>query len=376
MRRLKLKSGWLLIVAAAVTLTACGSDPVDDVLQEIDPPQQINFVDEEEGLEVDLVVEEDGDQSSSTTDMDGDGVADEAEEKGGTVSETVMRELYLVDSNGLVAPQSVNLPRGDSELEGIVQYLVQGGPVTELLPNGFQAVLPSGTEILNAEVQQGTATLNLSEQFTEYHPQQEMQILQALTWTVTQLDGVDSLKLQLDGEELSMMPQNGTPISSSGYTRNHGINLEMSDQADLVNTKSVVLYFLSQTDDQTYYVPVTRRVNQDDDLYEAVVGELIKGPGMMSPLLTEFSNGVELLDAPQLANGTLTLNFNEALLNMSEGTALSEYVLNMIVYSLTEQPTVENVSLQVDSESSIEVNSGETLTEPVARPNMVNTGEY
>ncbi|MDQ0256470.1 germination protein M [Evansella vedderi] len=378
MRRLKMKFAWGLAITAAITLTACGSDPVDqDVLEEIDPPQEIEFIDADG--EFDFEGMEDGEIGDAITDMDGDGQADgeeEVAEKGGPVNETAMQELYLLDRNGLVAPQSFNIPKGDNEVARTVEYLIQGGPITEILPNGFQAVLPSGTEVLDATVSDGVATLNFSDQFSQYHPDLELQVLQALTWSVTQLDNVDRIKLQLNGEDLEMMPQNGTPISS-GYTRAHGINLEMSDEVDLVNTKPVVVYFLSQVDNQTYYVPVTRRVPQQMDLYEAVVSELVKGPHFMSPLLTSIHNGVELLDAPELAaDGTLTLNFNEVLLSTLEGTAVSEEVLNMLVLSLTEHQEVQSVALQVESEGAIEVSTGETLTEPVTRPSTVNTGEY
>ncbi|MBU9710965.1 GerMN domain-containing protein [Evansella tamaricis] len=377
MRRLNLKSGWWL-VAAAITLTACGSDPVDEVLTEVDPPQ-IDYIEEGEDLEV-TGNENTGNDGviSHTEDMDNDGEADGAmEEKGGTVAESVMRELYLMDRNGLVAPQSLNIPRGEDELALTVEYLVQGGPVTEMLPNGFQAVLPAGTEVLNSTVSGGIATIDLSENFAEYHPNQELQVLQALTWTLTQLDGVDRVKLMMNGEELEMMPQNGTPISS-GYTRAHGINLEMNDMADPVGTKSIVVYFLSQTDEQTYYVPVTRRVSESQDMYEAVVSELLKGPDMMmTQLFSDFRQEVELIDTPVLsANGTLTLNFNEAILSQLDGTAVSQDVLNMLVLSLTEQSDVQNVSLQVESEGTVLVSTGETITEPVSRPSMVNTGEY
>src|SRR5690554_1703275 len=153
MRRLKMKLRWVLAVTAAFTLTACGSDQMEneDVLQEIDPPQEIEFINEEEDLDVEVVNGED--IGESTSDMDADGIADEEEEvqeeKGGPVDDTVMRELYLVDSHGYVAPQTFSISRGNNEIENLLQYLVHGGPITEMIPSGFQAILPSGTEILN-----------------------------------------------------------------------------------------------------------------------------------------------------------------------------------------------------------------------------------
>lgn len=384
MRRLKMKLKGALAVTITLILAACGADPQEDenVLQEIDPPQEIEFINENEELDVQgqAMDDENGEVGDSVTDMDGDGEADEAqgvEEKGGPVDETVMKELYLLDSNGYVAPLSLPIATntGSNEIENIINHLVHGGPIVELLPNGFQAVLPSGTEVLDIEVSNGVATIDFSEGFTEYHPNQELQLLEALTWSVTELDGINRVKLKVNGEPLTTMPKNGTPIGD-GYTRNHGINLEMTDVEDITNTSSAIVYFISQTDENTNYIPVTRRIPNDGNKYEAVVNELLKGPNMWTPLLTDFREGVKLLEEPSYSSGTVTLNFNEAILDMLGGTAISEDVLNTIVLSLTELNEVEEVALLVESNDSILVSSGENISDPVTRPEMVNTGEY
>ncbi|UCZ52155.1 GerMN domain-containing protein [Bacillus shivajii] len=384
MRRLTKKSTWLLVgLAGAVTLSACGADPVDETFEEMDmDPPQINYLDEDEELDLEVMEEGIEAMEEEVEDEIGEPWSTEegVDEKGGAVDddvveETAMSELYLVDRNGLVAPQTFNLPASENDVAQKVSYLIQGGPISEMLPNGFQAVLPPGTEVINATVNQGVATINFNEEFADYRPEHELQVLQSLTWTVTQMEGVDRVRIQMDGEDVEEMPQRGTPIVE-GYTRAHGINLEMSDHADISSTTSLVVYFLAQDSEQTYYVPVTRRVDQQADPYEAVMAELLKGPDMMSNLLTDFRQEVELVSEPVLQNGTLTLNFNEAVLSQMQGTAMSENVLNMIVLSMTEQNDVENVSVQVDSESTVLVSTGETLTEPVSRPSMVNTGEY
>lgn len=376
----------LLLGAVVIVFTACGSPSTDDVLDQIDPPQ-IDYIDDEEELDLEVMEEvedvDEGQTSSVTEDMEGSMDEEHAEEKGGPEEKGEadeqnedLHELYLIDRNGKVAPQSMKMIIDEDDNKALVEHLVQEGPVTEKLPSGFQAVLPPGTEILDMSVNNaGVANINFNEAFSDYQPSQELQVLQSLTWTLTQLDNVDRVKISMNGEELTMMPQNNTPIGD-GYTRGHGINLELNDQTDLVSTTPIVVYFLSQTDDQTYYVPVTRRVDQDKSKYEAVIDELLEGPSYMSQLLTDFRQEVELIEEPSVKNGTITVNFNEALLSQMEGTAISENVLNMLVLSLTEQADIDSVSLNVDSESTIMVNNGVSLTEPVVRPSRVNIGQF
>ncbi|MGJ9383014.1 GerMN domain-containing protein [Salipaludibacillus sp. CF4.18] len=384
-RKWKQRGTTMLIIGATVMLiTACGSEETNDVLEEIDPPQ-IDYIEDEEELDLEVFEAEsnsEGDQLSSITQEEvdvGDNTAEEkggSEEKGGALQTGDVQELYLLDKNGMVAPQSISIELGEDEVKTLVDHLVQEGPITEQLPNGFQAVLPAGTEVVESVVdKQGVATVDFNTVFNDYHPSQELQILQSLTWTLTQLDDVDRVKLKMNGEELTAMPQNDTPIGG-GYTRDHGINLEMNDQADLVATTPVVVYFLAQNNEETYYVPVTRRVNETDNKYEAVINELLEGPSYTSQLLTDFREEVALMEEPTFKDGTLHLDFNEGLLSQINGTAMSEEALNMLVLSLTEQEEVEDVSLSINSDPSVMVSNGQEVSAPVARPTHVNSGRF
>ncbi|WP_096435981.1 GerMN domain-containing protein [Alteribacter populi] len=386
------KSWWMLLLSAAV-LAACGSvDEAQETLEEVDPPQYVEDEEElgleeemdeelfeglDEELEEELEQELNGDEEVAEETEEKGGTAVEGEDKGETAEETAMLELYLMDKNGMVTPQALDLPSSESDVLQSMAYLVKDGPVTELLPNGFQAVLPSGTEVLDANItEEGVAVVDFSSDFEEYRAEDELKILQSVTWTLTQFDDIDRVQIKIGGEEQEVMPQNGTPVAE-GYTRSHGINLETGDLSDLSNTKPVTVYFLSQNEDQTYYVPVTRRVSSTDDTYTAVVDELLKGPDMLTSLLTDFRNEAELVEEPSYRDGTVTLNFNDGLLSQLEGTALSEHVVNMLVLSLTEQEEVEQVAIEVDEhDDQLMVSSGETITEPVTRPVTVNTGKY
>jgi germination protein M len=50
--------------------------------------------------------------------------------------------------------------------------------------------------------------------------------------------------------------------------------------------------------------------------------------------------------------------------------------LNALVLSLTEQKGIESVAVTVDGKAEIVNENGEKLTEPVTRPENVNTGSF
>lgn len=359
-----LKYNLLLILGLSLmfVITGCGFGGEQAVhkLKENEPPQEITYVEDEEALENEQAAEEG--QEQVTTEEE--------------AVEFVSREIYLFDEQGYVVPQTLNLPKTKEVAKQSLEYLVQSGPVTELLPNGFKAVLPPGTEIYGVNLKEdGTIIADFSQEFTNYQSEEEMKILQAITWTLTQFDTVEKVQIRINGHDQPVMPVNGSPIGD-GFSRANGINLDNGEVVDISKSKSVTLYFLAQNGDSLYYVPVTRRINEEVSETTAVINELIKGPDFASNLVSEFHPNIKLLDEPNYEDGTITLNFNEAVLGNLQGTAISDYLLNSLVLSLTEQEGIENVSLFVNGEAEVYNQEGEVISAPVSRPENVNTIKF
>jgi germination protein M len=85
---------------------------------------------------------------------------------------------------------------------------------------------------------------------------------------------------------------------------------------------------------------------------------------------------VKLLDAPKYENGTVTLNFNKNIYDSLKGKEISQNLLDTLVLSLTEQQGVEKVAVEVDGKVDIKNDKGKKVSEPVTRPEKVNTGSY
>jgi germination protein M len=302
--------------------------------------------------------------------------AKEASANNADVQETVKTELYLIDKDGYVVPQTLALPKKTSVATQALEYLVADGPVSEMLPNGFRAVLPAGTDVSVNIDKDGVASVDFSKEFKNYKEADEMKILQSITWTLTQFPTVKNVKLSMAGKELSEMPVGGSPISEN-LTRAAGINLDTSNVMDITNTKPVTVYFIGGEEGSYYYVPVTRRVNNNvEDNIAAVVDELVKGPNQSSNLVTDFMPDVKLLEAPKVENGKVTLNFNENVFGSFEEKMISQHLLDSLVLSLTEQKGIEQVAVLVKGKAELVNEKGKKVTEPVSRPEKVNTGSF
>lgn len=341
-------------IASAMLLSGCGLFQTDQAKTEIDPPQNVTYV-------------KDNKEDKQTA----------KEGKVEKKADTVMRELYLIDKNGYVVSQSIPLPKNEGSAKQTIEYLVDGGPISNLMPNGFRAVLPADTSV-SVDIKDGTAVVDFSNEFKNYKKEDEQRILQSVTWTLTQFDSVAKVKLKMNGHELKEMPVNGTPISDD-LSREDGINIQHEAAADMTSTKPVTVYYLAESDKQTYYVPVTKRSPKDeDDQITAAIDELVSGPSKKSHLLTDFDQDVKLNDIPKVKDGHVTLDFNESIFGSADEKkkVISQKVLDSIVLTLTELPDVKSVSVKVNGKAELVNEKGTELTKPVSRPEQVNTGSF
>lgn len=342
------------IMIFSIILSGCGL--VGGKKEKIDPPQDVSYLKEEK---LDVTTEEDESAQEAKKDT------------------KIMTELFLIDKDGYVVPQMMALPETESVAKQAMQYLVENGEVSDLLPSGFRAVLPSDTVVNGVDVKDGKATVDFSPEFKNYQAENEEKILQAITWTLTQFDGIEKVGIKINGELLTEMPVNGTKIDPDGLTRSNGINTDASGVTDITNTRPVVVYYLAQQGKDYYYVPVTKRVsNTESNDITAVVNELIAGPSYQSNLVTEFLPEAKLLEDPVADDGKVLLNFNEHIFGSSEEKMISDYVLNSLALSLTELPEIEHIEVKVNGSAEIVNGKGEPITEPVSRPEKINAHSF
>ncbi len=342
LRRISTITG--LVVLLFTGLAGCS---LGDKKEEIDPPKNVVY--------------------QSDLPNDTDLTANQSENK-------VNTELYLIDKYGYVVPSSIQLPDTTSVAKQALEYLVKDGPVSELLPNGFQAVLPAETVVKSIDVQKGVAVVDFSKEFNTYEPENENRVLQSVVWTLTQFDSVNQVIVKVEGKQLQEMPQNHTAINGA-LTRNIGINIEENQVADVMNTHPITVFFVKTEKKHSYFVPVTRRVdNAESNAVVTVVKELVSGPKVGSNLTTDFVKDLALLDAPIIQDGVASLNFNENLFD--EEKKVSNKLMQSLVLSLTEQAGIKKVAVTVNGSKEILDENGEPLSTPVSRPNKVNTGSY
>lgn len=347
---------FIFVVIVTLLLSGClkGEQSLgeDSNLNESEPETTDDKEEKETGIEkVDENTEEDNGETEEVN-----------------VNELVERQLYLVDADGMVVPQTLSIPADESKAvaKQMLTYLVKDGPVTDYLPNGFQAVLPANTEILGLNLlEDGTLIVDVSDDFTHYEADEELTIIQAMTHTLTQFDNIDRIQLRINGEDQSEMPVNGTPISE-GYSQSNGINLMIEEQPDLLHSKAVTVFYPKQYNRYMYFVPMTQYItDMEDNFYGSIVQALIEGPSQHVQALQVFNDGTTLVNKPSIKDGILQLEFNENILKEVEKSIISDDVMETLARTFTAQGDIDAIDVKVENKDVIMNEKGNAYNKPV-----------
>ncbi|WP_241654651.1 GerMN domain-containing protein [Sporolactobacillus shoreae] len=282
----------------------------------------------------------------------------------------IQRELFLTDATGLLVPQPTALPDTHTPVKQVLQYLVKDGPVSNLLPSGFQAVLPSDTVVNSTSLDSGGhLTADFSKDLLGARPEDRERIVQSIVWTATQFDTVNSVTISVAGKVLSEWPGGGQPVGRD-LTRADGINMTFGSVADVTGSRSQTVYYLASDKGKSFDVPVTVRVADTADPLSALVNAMIHEPAG-SDFISAFNPDIQLLEKPVIKNGVVQLHFNSAIYEDKESKTISDQALRSLVLTLTGESGIRQVSIKIGNSSKVTLESGKTLTGPVSR-SMVN----
>lgn len=265
--------------------------------------------------------------------------------------------IYLVDSNNYVARTSIATCKCDGVdlAKDLVNGLIIGGSKNNIIPNGFRSILPPDVSILNIELNNKILVIDFSKELLEVNEKDEEKMIEAIIYTLTSIDGIDKVIIKVEGEVLDKLPNSKNNIPTV-LDRSYGIN-KIYDLSSLNDIMSYTTYYISTYNDNKYYVPVTKYVNsKDSDIVKVIIKELGSSPIYQTNLMS-YLNANTTLNDYELVDNSLSLNFNELLLNEVDKKHILEEVIYTISLSMDNiYNDLESVSFLVNNEEIYKVN--------------------
>lgn len=266
-------------------------------------------------------------------------------------TQAVTSNIYLLDSNNFLARAEVVVSTLDTEIESrakeLLEVLIKDGNGESKIPNGFKSLLPSDTKILSVKYEENILKVDLSKEVLDVDIDNEEKVVEAIVYTLTTIKEVDKIILYVEGDILTKLPQTKLNLPST-LDRSYGINKEYNlTKAKDIN--QVTVYYVNKFNDNYYYVPVTKYLNDDRDKIKIVIDELTSSSSYNSNLMSFLSSDTKLISVNN-SGDIMELEFNNSILNNINTKDILEEVIYTIALSVEENYGVNELVISVDNE--------------------------
>ncbi len=249
--------------------------------------------------------------------------------------------IYLLNDKGLLVKTKILL-EGNTAEEKINKLLLN---LTEGSSNRLKKLIPKGTVVNNVMVGNNLVTVDFSKELLKVSSDMEKPMVTAIVYSILELGNYEGVSILVDGKVLDKYPNSLEEIPSV-INKSIGINKNFSITS-YNNINKVVIYYLENIDNNLYYVPVTKYVNDERDKIKIIVEELASSYIYESNLMSFLNSNVRLLDYKE-DNDIMYLNFNDYLFDGND--KILEEVLYSLAYSVFDNYNVSMVSFMVNGQ--------------------------
>ena len=257
--------------------------------------------------------------------------------------------IYLLDNNNYLSRTKISVNNKDelSKATDLIETLTDGGKKSSIIPNGFKSLLPKNTKVLDLTLKDKVLTINFSKEFNNINASLEEKLIESLAYTLTSINGIDKIKIMVEGTPLSKLPNSKIKLPEY-LDKNYGINKKY-ELTSLQDIDSYTIYYVLNYNDEVYYTPVTKYINnQNQDKVKIIIDELSSSLVYESNLMSYLDTNVKLHDY-ELADNVIKLNFNELILSDITNNLILEEVMYTIGLSLCEDLNIDEVVFLVNN---------------------------
>lgn len=264
-------------------------------------------------------------------------------------NDLVTSSVFLLDCYNMLGKTEVPVSSKDIEslAKELLEVLINGGANEDRIPNGFKSILPSDTKILSLKYDKDLIKVDFSKELLNTSKEMEEKVVEAIIYTLTSINGVNKVIIYVDGNILTKLPQTKINLPST-LDRSFGINKEY-DINSIKDINQVTIYYVNKNNDNYYYVPVTKYLNDDRDKIKIVIDEL-SGNSIYNTNLMSFLNSNAELISSEKKDDLMHLNFNEYIFSDIEEKNILEEVIYTISLSVCDNYEVKGVVFNVENE--------------------------
>lgn len=247
-----------------------------------------------------------------------------------------MQTVIFKDESDTLIPVSVDIGN-ENDPEKNYRGIIEMMKSSDYTAMGLYPLFDPQLEINTLIMEQNQLTFDFTDDLHVKNDQEALDICEALSYLFC-VDGIEKVNIQINGQQVSTLENSTIPLSC--ITSQLGINNFETSTSDLYKTSSVIVYNEKNIDGQTYYIPVTTRI---DDLESSLDSKV-------SLLLDHLDNPVKIKTEQEciLQDGILSVFLSSDILNDSE--SISPVLYQRLEKSLMSLPDVSQVDIYIDQE--------------------------
>ena len=259
------------------------------------------------------------------------------------ISGIVTDDIYLLSKNNYLVKKKILIDSDDIafKIKKALSEMVNSS--NNKYSNELIGPIPEGTNIIDVIVGEDIITVNFSKELLNVNINHEKHMISAIVYTILNIGEVKGVSILVEGNFLDKYP-NTLESLNKVLDKNIDINREFR-VVSRDDISKVVVYYLDDIDDNLYYVPVTKYLNDSRDKIEIIVEELSSSYIYEDNLMSFLNNKVKLLEH-SIENDVFFLIFYEYLFDSND--IVLEEVLYCISYSVFDNYDVSMVMFQVN----------------------------
>lgn len=258
--------------------------------------------------------------------------------------------IYLLDDYNYLSRTTISTNNKDEITKSIdlIEALTIDGKKKNIISHGFKSLLPKNTKVLNISLKDKILTIDFSYDFNNIKKEYEEKVIEALTYTLTSIEGIDKIEIYIEGTKLTKLPNSKKQLPKY-LDKDYGINKQYQ-LTSLNDIYSYTVYYVNSYSDESYYVPVTKYVNNENqDKVKIIIDELATSMTYETNLMSYLDTNAKLLDY-EIIDDKIKLNFNNLILSDITSNIILEEVIYTIGLSLCDELNIKEVIFQVDNQ--------------------------
>lgn len=260
-----------------------------------------------------------------------------------TKDEGVHMQIFLMDQDHTLVPLSIPVNEEMSEEDKLQLMLSYMSGKQEI--KGFQKLFQKECNLQKVKIHNGLASLYFDNSLKGYKGEDELRILEALTWGATQFHDIEQVKLYMNNVELRVMPNANTPIPEV-LNRSIGINHFETSTSTLHDSTSITVFYTKKIAGQQYMVPKSKRISDKDDTLKTSVQQILADISVSSNLQQPLYADHIVVKDFRLYDGSMIVDLNKNILGSNR--CVKQDVYDALVLSLASIPNIQKVEVKVD----------------------------